>query len=147
MTVRDPDRWYASVRDTLYSLKTATDDYLAGRAARGFEASRKHFVFYENRIWEDLFGGRFDDRDHAVTVFQRHVADVQRHVPALWIGASDTPIPAQGHESLHHRPATLNREEPLGLSFKRVLGVYSQDSSSSVFSTSTCMMSAPRSSS
>lgn len=99
LTVRDPDRWYASVRDTLYSLKTATDDYPAGRAARGFEAGRKHFVFYENRIWEDLFGGRFDDRDHAVTVFQRHVADVQRHVPAERLLVYEV---GQGWEPLCH---------------------------------------------
>lgn len=82
LTVRDPDRWYASVRDTLYSLKTATDEYLAEKAKNGLEASRKHFVFYENRIWEDLFGGRFDDRDHTIEVFQRHIADVQHWVPA-----------------------------------------------------------------
>ncbi|MGG7377289.1 sulfotransferase, partial [Escherichia coli] len=36
LTVRDAQRWYDSVRDTLYSLKTATDEaYLAATDAAG----------------------------------------------------------------------------------------------------------------
>jgi len=75
LTVRDPDRWYDSVRDTLYSLKTATDAYLD-------ESGRRHAVQYENRIWTDTFAGRFTDREFAIGVYQRHNQQVRDTVPA-----------------------------------------------------------------
>lgn len=78
LTVRDPERWYASVRDTLYSLKTATDEYLAAADSAG----RRLPVQYENRIWTDTFAGRFTDRDHAIGVFERHNQQVRNTVPA-----------------------------------------------------------------
>jgi hypothetical protein len=33
-------------------------------------------------IWERLFDGRFEDRDYAMRVFQEHIDEVQRFVPA-----------------------------------------------------------------
>ncbi|HEU5271732.1 MAG TPA: sulfotransferase [Jatrophihabitans sp.] len=75
LTVRDADRWYDSVRDTLFSLKTATDAYLAG-------TGRRSAVQYENRIWTDTFAGRFTDRDFAIEVYRRHNQQVRDTVPA-----------------------------------------------------------------
>lgn len=74
LTVRDADSWYDSVANTLYSLKTATDSQ---RAARGGAEP----VIYSNRIWDDLFGGRFSDRQHTIDVYLRHNAEVARAVP------------------------------------------------------------------
>ncbi len=79
LTVRDPERWYDSVRDTLFSLKTASDSQLAA-AARA--AGRPIPVQYENRIWTDTFAGRFTDREYAIGVYLRHNEQVRRTVPA-----------------------------------------------------------------
>ena len=79
LTVRDAERWYDSVRDTLYSLKTATDEtYLAAAAAAG----RRPALQYENRIWTDTFAGRFADREFAIGVYLRHNEQVRGTVPA-----------------------------------------------------------------
>jgi Sulfotransferase domain len=78
LTVRGPDRWYDSVRDTLYSLKTATEEYLAAAGSAG----RPVPVLYENRIWTDTFAGRFTDRQFAIGVYQRHNQQVRDTVPA-----------------------------------------------------------------
>jgi hypothetical protein len=32
-------------------------------------------------IWERLFDGRFEDRQHAIRVFEEHIEEVQRTVP------------------------------------------------------------------
>jgi hypothetical protein len=78
LTVRDPDRWYDSVRDTLFSLKTATDSYLASTDIAG----RRPPLQYENRIWTDLFADRFTDRHFAISIYQQHNLLVQERVPA-----------------------------------------------------------------
>ncbi|MFL6160769.1 MAG: sulfotransferase family protein [Jatrophihabitantaceae bacterium] len=76
LTVRDPERWYASVRDTLYSLKTATDEYLAAAGPA------RPPLQYENRIWTDTFAGRFTDQEFAIGVFEQHNQQVRDTVPA-----------------------------------------------------------------
>jgi hypothetical protein len=79
LTVRDAEHWYDSVRDTLYSLKTATDE--AYRAAAD-AAGRRPVLQYENRIWTDTFAGRFEDREFAIGVYERHNQQVRDTVPA-----------------------------------------------------------------
>ena len=32
-------------------------------------------------LWERTFGGRFGDRDHAIAVYQAHIAQVRQTVP------------------------------------------------------------------
>jgi Sulfotransferase domain len=75
LTVRDPQSWYDSVANTLYSLKTATDSYLSARASSP-DPAQKPSILYSNRIWDETFGGRFEDRDYAIEVFERHNAEV-----------------------------------------------------------------------
>jgi hypothetical protein len=86
LTVRDPERWYESTRSTIYSLSIiATRSLLFrlvfgairllrfGRVAMGNMA--------EEIIWEGTFGGRFEDKRHAIEVFNRHNEKVRRRVP------------------------------------------------------------------
>jgi hypothetical protein len=35
----------------------------------------------EEIVWQGTFGGRFEDKDHAIGVFNRHNGEVQRRVP------------------------------------------------------------------
>jgi hypothetical protein len=86
LTVRDPEPWYKSTRSTIHVLRRLTDGPLPLRAAF---ASAAPFApgltgtvrLAERLVWEDTFEGRFEDRDYAMEVFERHNEEVQRRVP------------------------------------------------------------------
>ncbi len=76
LTVRDPERWYRSAHDTIY------------RSAQSFSAwqwyvpiTRYVPMMLHDVIWEGTFHGRFDDKTHALAVFNRHIEEVKRLVP------------------------------------------------------------------
>jgi hypothetical protein len=86
LTVRDPERWYESTRRSIYQLSkytarstvfrvifTVISLLSSGRPTRGSLA-------YEI-IWDGTFDGRFEDRDYAMEVFERHTEKVRRRVP------------------------------------------------------------------
>jgi Sulfotransferase domain len=88
LSVRDPERWYESTRQTIYKI---------GKISTGSPFSRLGFALLsrlvfgsfktgqgpmaEEIIWQGTFGGRFEDKDHAIEVFNRHNEEVQRCVP------------------------------------------------------------------
>jgi hypothetical protein len=103
LTVRDPQRWYKSVRDTIYRTSGANYSVafrLAGlvtpRARRLIRASR----FVSELVWEGDFDGRFGDRGHAIETFERHNEEVKRRVP---------PGMGQARTPLHRRRARRRR--------------------------------------
>jgi hypothetical protein len=65
LTVRDPDRWYDSIRATIFSLG---DDQLP--------AGPREMIFTRT------FGGRLTDRQHCQNVFARHNQAVQEAIAA-----------------------------------------------------------------
>jgi len=87
LTVRDPNSWWESARETIYQ---------AGRPAPGQEGGApppmpfpgdpqlfaRIFGMVKRDIWEGYFGGRFEDRDYAIELFNRHTAEVRERVPA-----------------------------------------------------------------
>jgi len=77
LTVRDPDRWYDSARQTIYFARTAFPRWAA-------VVNPRMLVFQRmlDRLWERLFRGRFEDRAFAREVFNRHNEQVRRDVPA-----------------------------------------------------------------
>ncbi|RCW45725.1 hypothetical protein DFQ14_10226 [Halopolyspora algeriensis] len=81
LTVRDPQRWYDSTYNTIYRFSEQTRDS-AGvlPVERGF--SDRFSSTIDRIIWGGTFDGRFADREHAIEVFERHNAEVQRSVPA-----------------------------------------------------------------
>jgi hypothetical protein len=87
LTVRDPDNWYESTRETIYQVMRRTfgedgqslnppnfpgDPQLLLRA---MEMVRRD-------MWQGDFGGRFEDREYMIEYFNRYVAQVQEQVPA-----------------------------------------------------------------
>lgn len=86
LTVRDPDRWYASVRSTLYRSshppRLGLDGLLMWLEDRFDPDLRRRRRISREVIWQGTFGGRFEDRDHAIEIFQRHNAEVQDQVPS-----------------------------------------------------------------
>jgi Sulfotransferase domain len=77
LTTRDPDQWYDSMANTLYSLKKATEARQANP-----DLGPVQVPYVENRIWHETFSGRFEDRQYATMAFQRHNAEVIDCVPA-----------------------------------------------------------------
>jgi hypothetical protein len=88
LSVRDPERWYESIRNTIYELSKLSTGSPFSRL--GFAlVSRLAFGHFktgqapmgEEIIFQGTFGGRFEDKDHAIGVFDRHNEEVQRRVP------------------------------------------------------------------
>lgn len=69
LTERDADDWFDSTQATIF----ARDFSLAPNPVFGQMASR---------VIGDLFGGRINDRAHAIAVYERHNAEVKRAIPA-----------------------------------------------------------------
>ncbi|GAA4618284.1 sulfotransferase family protein [Actinoallomurus liliacearum] len=84
LTVRDPARWYASVRDTIYRSSHRQPGWhglamwLEDRVCAGLRVRRR---MCERVIWEGTFGSRFGDPDFALRVFAWHNAHVQAVIP------------------------------------------------------------------
>ena len=75
LSERDPERWYDSIMNTIYPSSVAAskfDDPMMQRRSR--------MVF--EVIWDGLFDGRLDDKDHVIDVYRRHNQDVKDSLPA-----------------------------------------------------------------
>lgn len=79
LTVRDPQRWYDSVYNTIYQYAKDVPDDPRYRADEGMA---EVMPMIKKMIWQDTFDGRFEDRDYAVEVFEKHSAEVQKAVDA-----------------------------------------------------------------
>lgn len=70
LSVRDPERWYESVMNTIYPSS------LAWREAGG---EQPQMVF--ELIWDGIFAGRMDDKDLVISKFLEHNQRVRDSVP------------------------------------------------------------------
>jgi len=74
LSERDPERWYESIMNTIYlsskAFRTSDDPLMQRRSRMVFEV-----------IWDGLFGGRMDDKDHVIDVYLRHNQQVKDEVP------------------------------------------------------------------
>ena len=87
LSVREPERWYESVRNTLYELSVVVPRhplYRIGYTLVSLVVFRGsgNIKLADEIIWEGTFDGRFEDEAYATEVFERHNAEVRRHVPA-----------------------------------------------------------------
>lgn len=86
LTVRDPERWYESMRATIYQIRKTTHGplpvratfALAGLFASGVTGTAR---LADRLVWEDTFDGRFEERAYAMGIFNRRNEEVLRHVP------------------------------------------------------------------
>jgi hypothetical protein len=73
LSVRDPESWYESTLATLYD---------AHKVARTFSANAgRPAQRAAHPIWEDTFSGRFEDKRHAIGIFERHNERVKESIP------------------------------------------------------------------
>lgn len=72
---RDPNDWYKSVMNTIYPSSVAGAKVDTPEAKLG---SRLAFEV----IWNNVFDGRMDDKEHVIACYEAHNQDVIDHVPA-----------------------------------------------------------------
>lgn len=78
LTVRDPERWYDSAHQTIYYVRHAFPRWIRPLMPRMGRLQ----VMLDHLIWVGFFEGRFEDRSHAIAIFNRHNEEVRRLVPA-----------------------------------------------------------------
>jgi hypothetical protein len=86
LTVRDPERWYESVRSTIYGIHKLSAGPAPVRLAFALTGLFSPAVtgiarLADRTLWDGLFDGRFEDRSFAIETFHRHNAEVRRRVP------------------------------------------------------------------
>jgi hypothetical protein len=88
LTVRDPGRWYESVRDTIFAGALAERRPMPAhrRLVRRLVALRApDFALYPKMsratVMDRVFDGRIDDRAHVIDVYHRHIAEVRATIP------------------------------------------------------------------
>ncbi len=79
LTVRDPEAWYDSFRDTIHALVTPFPNRLV---APWLPFVSGPFRVSGARMLDRLFHGRFADRAFATQVFRDHTAEVVRSIPS-----------------------------------------------------------------
>lgn len=76
LSVRDPQKWYDSVNNTIYyvsQLAMDPENMPPAMKERFHELPRDGRRQIVNElIWVNTFGGRFEDRDYAISVFEKH---------------------------------------------------------------------------
>lgn len=79
LSVRDPESWWESARNTIYEISNG----IPMRWMARFNPVAGPMMVVANRlIWERLFGGRFLDKPYALQVFRDYNEQVKRTVPA-----------------------------------------------------------------
>jgi hypothetical protein len=74
LSVRDPESWYKSFYSTIYTaLTTPLPDN---------QPYPPRQIMGRKLMLEKTFGGRFEDRDYAIDVYEEHNKEVQRSIPA-----------------------------------------------------------------
>ncbi|RMF82455.1 MAG: sulfotransferase family protein [Chloroflexi bacterium] len=86
LTVRDPERWYDSVRETIYASSRRGKLWHTVATLGSFHPAIRHTRrrrrFLDRLIWDGQFEGRFEDRAHTIAAFNRWNDEVQQTVPA-----------------------------------------------------------------
>jgi hypothetical protein len=76
LTARDAEAWYLSARETIYALSNTVPPIL-----KLIPRVRRILVMIQRLIWEGVFGGQFENKQHAIDVYNRNVKEVIASVP------------------------------------------------------------------
>ena len=86
LTVRDPEQWYESAYHTIYQAGPTLGQKILLSFQLPFSPRLRRlirvFKFTANTVWQGDFQGRFADKPFALSVYQQHIEEVQRTVPA-----------------------------------------------------------------
>ena len=85
LTVRDPERWYESARSTIYNIQNVASSPLFSLMALfvpRLRDLRRAALMAADLVWKRTFDGRFEEREHAIEVFERWNEAIERRVSA-----------------------------------------------------------------
>ena len=103
LSVRDPEAWYKSMTDTIYQgMKMQVPDGAP-------ETRKRQNAMVRKLVLEDTFGGRFEDKAHAIQVFNQHADAVREAIPPERLLVYDV---AQGWEPLCRFLDVARPDEP-----------------------------------
>jgi hypothetical protein len=77
LTWRDPDAWYKSTDSTIYRVTSALPGWLVALVPQVRRASE----MVNRTVWDGVFDGRFEDREHALQVYRENTERVKRTIP------------------------------------------------------------------
>jgi len=77
LSVRNPDNWYDSTKETIYFISTAIPKWILFLSSK----KRKIYEMIQKTIWQGVFDGKFEDRDYAIKVFNDHIKTVKSVIP------------------------------------------------------------------
>lgn len=79
LTVRDPERWYESALNTIYQVGKDRANTGVGSLLGPGDQTFSRMV--NAVIWQGTFGGAFENKAHAIAIFERHIREVKERVP------------------------------------------------------------------
>lgn len=82
LSVREPRRWYESTYNSVYQFAVRDTAPPGMTEAQWKQYKETLLPTIRAMVWDGTFGGRFEEMEHAIEVFNRHNAEVQRAVPA-----------------------------------------------------------------
>jgi hypothetical protein len=87
LTVRDPEHWYDSARATIYAATRGRNATRGARLLYGLVAwvnprAGRGFRTVQETVWDGTLGGKFEDRNEAVRIFEEHNREVVLTVSA-----------------------------------------------------------------
>jgi hypothetical protein len=85
LTVRDPERWYESTKNTIFMMREARRSptfRLMGALVPFVRNVRRATGVVDDLAWDGIFGGRFEEKEFAISAFNRLNEEVKRRVPA-----------------------------------------------------------------
>ena len=78
LTLRDSEQWYTSVMNTIWKLSSTA---LEQGESRGDQEMIERALMGREVIWDGVFGGRMEDKNHVIECFERHNQEVIDSVP------------------------------------------------------------------
>jgi hypothetical protein len=87
LTVREPEKWYQSMHDTIYKFNRLTflrKVFLLTMGLFKPELKKLHAAWQlqEQTLWQNTFKGQFGHKKYAIDVFLKHIEEVKSQVPA-----------------------------------------------------------------
>ena len=84
LSIREPESWYESTKDTIYQIyKRATSSPFVSLILRVVAPAIPGIGRVAKAIvWERTFGGNFENKDYAISVFNQHIEEVKQRVPS-----------------------------------------------------------------
>lgn len=81
LTIRDPDKWYQSVKKTIYSFDPGVMVKLKVLLKFPFSAKARNFLkvlkFNDDSIWNGIFLGDFENEERMKQIFLSHIEEVK----------------------------------------------------------------------